>query len=78
MIIVFSLISAIATCAIAYYAYENHQLTQKIMSKDKEHKQEISDLYRAIVISALFCAGDSSHTKMESFKKLYNEKNKIF
>lgn len=70
--------SAIATCVIAYYAYENHRLTKKLMAKDEQHQQEVNDLYRAIVISNLFCAGDSTHTKKETFKSLYDGKTKIF
>lgn len=75
---IFLIISTIATCVIAYYAFESHNLTRALMLKDKHHKQEINDLYRAIVISNLFCAGESTDTKMKSFKDLYTGKTKIF
>jgi hypothetical protein len=74
----FIVINGLATIAIALCAYANYWLSKKIMCNDKQHKEEISDLYRAIVISNLFCAGDSTHTKKETFRSLYNGKTKIF
>jgi len=46
-------ISALATGVIAWYAIANHKLTSKIQSRDDEFRQQISDLYKAIVISNL-------------------------
>lgn len=69
--------SAIATCVIALYAYKSHQLASKIIVKNKQYQQEVSDLYTAIVISNLFCAGESTESKIQSFRKLYKGKTKI-
>jgi len=46
-------VSALAMVVIAWYAIKTHKLASEIQSKDKEFRQEMSDLYAAIVISNL-------------------------
>ena len=56
IIVIATCISAIATGVIAYYAIVTHVLTTKIQSRDDEFRQQIGDLYKAIVISNLMVA----------------------
>lgn len=53
LVAVGAIVSAIATCFIAWYAVVNHKLANAIKTKDEQHQQEIKDLYQAIVLSTL-------------------------
>ena len=72
---------AVATVIIAWYASCNYKLYRTIQEKDTEHKEQISDLYQAIVIAILF-SGPPSYARIEEtikeFNKHYKGKTKIF
>lgn len=81
MVIVSTLISAIATVVIAYFTYQNYKMYKILQNKDKQYKKQTRDLYQAIVISTLL-SGPSSHGGYreckEVFKKEYAGETKIF
>jgi nitric oxide reductase large subunit len=93
IIIIATCVSATATAAIAFYAIKSHkladrsyQLAQEIKSaselktkSDDEFRQQVSDLYKAIVISNILVS--KLPGKIDYFKKLYKQaggKTKIF
>jgi hypothetical protein len=85
-------ISTIATCFIAYYSKVSTNLAKEIKNQDKnyrenleslskQHQDQLSDLYQAIVIATLM--GGSSNTGVvndliKTFSGYYNGKTKIF
>ncbi|RLD18703.1 MAG: hypothetical protein DRI36_00765 [Caldiserica bacterium] len=73
-IVVSSIVSAIATLAIAIFTYLNFR-------KDKKFKQELKDLYQAIVIATIL-SGPTSYGEFEKaknvFKEVYKGKTDIF
>ena len=80
IITIFSVISAIATCIIAY---SSHRLAKNINKSTGQHRQELYDLYQAMVV-ATFISGpagsnlNAQKDNIKTFKKLYNDKTKIF
>jgi len=46
-------VTAIATAVIAVYAWQSHKLLKQINQKDLEFRQQVKDLYQAIVLSNL-------------------------
>ena len=79
--------TAIATAVIAYYARRSHrisesiiQLTRKRDDDEKRFKQQIKDLYQAIVVSNIVGTphGADSRAPIEAFEKLYKGSTKIF
>ena len=80
-IVISSIITALATLAIAAYARYSYKLTKELQISSNKHQQEISDLYQAIVISTLFSgpAGEGAYDEaVNRFKKTYKGKTKIF
>ena len=79
-------IITIATVAIFFCAFASYRLASKIQERDEEHRQQISDLYQAIVISNLISslAGpDLSNLSLienmiREFNKKYKGKTPIF
>lgn len=87
-----TLITALATIAIAYFAKTNSDLTAEIINQEKnfhehqealikQHQKELSDLYQAITIATLM--GGSSNTGVvegliKTFKNHYSGSIKIF
>ena len=76
-------ITALATAVIAYHAVANHLLVQKVQSKDEEFRQQVHDLYEAIVISNIFITQgtldeNAIRTRIQTFKKYYKGKTLIF
>lgn len=76
-----AIITSIATVIIAWYAYCNYRLYKVIQEKDAEYKEQISDLYQAIVIATLL-SGPSSYGGIEEaikeFNRHYKGKTKVF
>jgi len=72
---------AVATVIIAWYAYCNYRLYKTMQEKEIEYKEQISDLYQAIVIATLM-SGPTSFADMgktiEAFNSYYKGKTKIF
>jgi len=82
-----AIITAVATGVIAYYAWRSHQiseaiikLTQKRDDDEIEFKQQVKDLYQAIVVSNIVGTphGANSNEPIAAFKKLYKGNTKIF
>ena len=83
-----SIISMIATVVIAAYAWRSYELSRQIKianelktQTDQEFRQQVNDLYRAIVISNIL-SGQATHMDFESlirdFKSKYKAKTPIF
>ena len=78
------IIITIATVVIAFFAIASYRLASKIQERDEEHRQQISDLYQAIVISNFIsnldrAEGYSSIENMKrEFKMEYKGKTPIF
>lgn len=71
-------ISSISTLIIAIFTGINIVLILKIKSKDDEYRQQVSDLYKAIVISNIVA---NRAQPIDKFKKYYEQaggKIKIF
>lgn len=90
-IIISSIITAIATGVIAWFAWRSHQISREIIKltrgrneEDATFKQEIKDFYQAIVVSNILSAPgiakdlDKQNAQINTFKKLYNGKTNIF
>jgi hypothetical protein len=95
VMVIASAISAIATIVIAIYAGKSHELSVKsyqlaqeikvaneLKTKgDQEFREQVSDLYQAIVISTLL-SGPGTYSIMDSlidaFKSKYKGKTPIF
>ena len=76
-----------ATGVIAYYAWRSHQISKDIIEltkrrdeDEKEFKQQVKDLYQAIVVSNIVGTphGANSSEPIAAFKKLYKGDTKIF
>ena len=66
-------VSAIATGVIAIYSVINYKLSSTIKSKDEEFRQQVSDLYKAIVISNIVGGPHDTHLAIEDFKIHYEK-----
>lgn len=71
------LITAIATGQIAIGTFLNFWLVLKIKTKDDNFRQELTDLYKAIVVSNLAAKGYRSDSKewaetVQTFNNLYD------
>ena len=66
-------ISAIATGVIAISTVLNLWVISKIKSRDDEFRQQVSDLYKAIVVSNLLIPTSSIRDGIRRFNKLYKE-----
>ena len=75
-------ISAVATVAIAFLAFFNYRLVSKIQTTEKDFRQQISDLYQAIVISNMLSGPVQVNSaemdgKIRRFKEIYKGKTHI-
>ena len=71
-------ITAIATAAIAVYSFMSYQLASSIKSRDEEFRQQIRDLYEAIVISNIVTERRELEGRIEAFKQHYRGRTPIF
>ncbi|MHA1385698.1 MAG: hypothetical protein ACTSR3_18255 [Candidatus Helarchaeota archaeon] len=73
--------SAISTAVIAVFTVCNFFFNRAILKKDEEFKQQVKDLYQAIVIATIL-SGPTSHGEFDKakneFKKVYKGKTCIF
>ncbi len=53
---VVQILAGLSTAIIAYYAFVSYRLTSQMKKNDDEFKQQLSDLYKAIVISNVMCS----------------------
>jgi len=72
------IVSSIATVVIAFWGGCSLFLALKIKTKDDEYRQQISDLFQAIVISNLIVSEKEEIAKIRKFHALYIGKTKIF
>ena len=79
------LISTIATGVIAYYAVKANKLSKEIKKlndksdkRDKKFKNQLKGLYKAIVISNLQYAGQSTEQKLADFKQQFENRDNYF
>src|SRR3989338_6704211 len=82
-----TIVTTIATAVIAYYAWRSHKiseaiikLTQKRDDDEKEFKQQIKDLYQAIVVSNIVLGPEGVNpceSSIQAFKRLYKGNTKI-
>ena len=83
-IIIATCITATATAVIAWYAIANHKLTSKLQSRDEEFRQQVRDLYQAIVISTFIIpeaktmVGSTLQGRISIFREYYKGKTHIF
>ncbi len=81
-------IMAMATVSLAFFAYQSNRLAKEIKrtndlreAEDREFRQQVSDLYQAIVVSTLI-SGPSSYGTFgqakDVFKSQYRGKTSIF
>jgi hypothetical protein len=87
IMVIATIVTAIATGVIAYYAWRSHEISEAIIKftkrrdeEEKEFKQQIKDLYQGIIISNVIGTphGANSREPIEAFKKLYTGNTKIF
>ena len=77
-IAVSAIISAVATVVIAIFTWFTYQMYKKLQEKDEEYKNQIGDLYKAIVISNLLSGNSDLEMTHKKFHKEYTGKTKIF
>ena len=83
-IVLSTLITALATVAIAIFTYVNYQLASKIQKQDKKYRQQTSDLFQAIVISNILSDPEARlgnknlDNNIEAFKQMYKGQTPIF
>lgn len=70
-------ITASATVVIAYYAWVNHEIASKIQSRDDEFRQEMKDLYVAMVLSNLLSSDSGIGRRKTLFEEAYEGKTRI-
>ena len=83
-IVISTAVSAASMVAIVIYTIKSHRLVSGIQERDAEYKQQITDLYQAMVICGLF-SGDprtigegDMPKKISFFKQYYKGKTEIF
>jgi len=75
-----AVITSIAIAIVAWFAYCNYRLYKVIQKKDTEYKEQISDLYQAIVIATLLSGPTSTggiEKAIQEFKSHYKGKTRI-
>ena len=78
MVNVSIVVSAIATLIIVIFTGLNYQIYKKLQEKDEEYKNQISDLYKAIVVSNLLSGNSDLDMTYKKFNREYTGKTKIF
>lgn len=76
-----TIITTLATCVIAYFAWASHQVALAIQQQEKAHQKELTDLYEAIMIATVMGGQGNSgvvNTSIETFKKHYKGSTPIF
>lgn len=78
-------VTAFVTCFIALYAVKAHNLSYQIKKlnekndlREQEFKKQLKELYKAIVISNIPCAGASTEDKLRQFVKYFKERDNYF
>mgnify|MGYP001582180400 CR=1 FL=1 len=78
-------VTAVATCVIALYAVKAHNLSCQIKKlneksdlREQEFKKQLKELYKAIVISNIPCAGASTEDKLKQFVEYFKKRDNYF
>ena len=85
-IIIANIVSALAAACIAIYAIISHRLSKEIKESnerkekgDEEFRQQVSDLYEAIVISnSIGSTSGETSKRIGFFKEHYKGKTPVF
>ena len=78
IIVLASGITALATIIIAWYAVVSHRLMKSIKNKDDEFRLQVTDLYKAIVISTLLSRVTPGTTRDGLMRNSIPEFNKAY
>jgi hypothetical protein len=84
MLVLVTVLYTAATFCLAYYAYKNFKSAELERQKSEEFRQELGDLYQAIVISTITSQPYSDMTmvpyynSIRRFMNLYKGNTKIF
>jgi len=79
LILVASIVSGLATVAIAFLALYSYQLNKSLSNKSEQHEQVMKDLLNAMVIALLSAphGGEAQNKGMIRFKQHYKGKTPI-
>lgn len=80
-VIATSIVSAIAIVVIAIYTVTSYRLSSRIKSSDDEFRQQVSDLFKAIVISNIITFPKAPTSAIKEFKNYFEQaggKTRIF
>lgn len=75
------IVTAIATCFIAYYSFVSSKIADEIKKQNDKHDSELKDLYQAIAIATLMGGNGNSgvvKTLISTFNQHYKGKVQIF
>jgi hypothetical protein len=78
IIVVASGITSLATFVIACYAVVSHRLMKTIKGRDDEFRQQLTDLYKAMVISTLLSRVPPGTTRDGLMRNSIHEFNKAY
>lgn len=78
-------VTTFATGVIAIYAAKAHNLSiqikilnEKNNEREEKFKNQLKELYKAIVISNFPCSGASTTEKLRDFKEHFKDRDKYF
>lgn len=76
-------VSAVSTAVIGYFAYVSFKLQNAVNLKADQHRQELADLYQAIVIATILSGISGTNTgeikkQMNNFNEHYSGNTIIF
>jgi len=80
-VIATSIVSAIAIVVIAIYTVISYRLSSRIKSRDDEFRQQVSDLFKAIVISNIITFPKPPTLAIKEFNNYFEKaggKTRIF
>ena len=69
---------AVFTIVLCFLSYQMKRANDQRDKQDEKFKKQIKDLYKAIVISNLPCAGDSVDNKLKDFKRYFKDRDNFF
>ena len=67
-------IVTVATCVIAWYAYENHKLAREVKSASEEHQQKMNEILKSISRAIVYNA--NSESRNETLKEIKEQEIK--
>ncbi len=75
-----SVVIALATAVIAWATWQVHKTTKAASAREETFREQLSDLYQALVIATIVGAGTTGTTgqTIGQFKNLYKGETPIF